>query len=975
MSLGKINFSKIASVVLSLLIFGYLALITTNTPESIQKITFKNFDNKDKSVVLTDDWIDFFDVDKKNSKYKQKTISLLDKVFYLDSEDSKLTFEQNKENVDITVWKGLYYFNFWDLNKGHIIKNQYFSIDVLSSGKFFLDTRNTNSYIITSFDSVLNTKLLLRGVKMTDVSIYPHMSLVFKTRNNRSLKNADMLWVDTVNSIKYIQEPLLQIVEKPDFEWLSDDLKKDLILKKALYKFGYRDRNYAQKDKEGEDFLNLIKNLNIYDLDYAKKESDYLSSLEISNLTAVELINKYFNFFQNKQKKVVYYKNIVLKEINNLYQKSVGYNKASVNELYRDLLTLKEMSQEDYEELVKIIDWYYEIISINSNVENSYKKRNFSLLLSKINKVSVNSLEKDLYLSSVYSSFDVWSIEDYELTSYLNNYFVSYFLNSKWGFVDWISWSDFKALSFYFGKIIKTKLDLDKEGIKSNIEIIKNYTKINERLIEVVLKEIEKTNKFKVLNKIQKKKELTEKKNKLVKNFVFEYVDIFNAIVTSIDENYFIKDENGNSKLWEYNELTRAILTPSQEDSIKTLYGLLLKWDSSLHNYISKNNSLFWENKKKILYKKKRGEAEDYFLALTNYDRYLTIKKNAELEREWTLKDKIEDDTLTLEKLKVYLSEFEGIDYSDSDLEVIWSGDYFTSRYKIKLKTVWKNVSFDLIPSLRNKIENVIIDWESSPKFFELDVIKDKWGENIKVAWSEDKDKFLFKKFFVNTFSEKLIVSNLSNKGSENKKIDPIDARLIGDKLLNRESGDFRKIDLRKYRFSVKTIDVEDGIFVINDTEYTWNYKFTGSNRPIKWTLSGKYYLVNWIHEFQNIKLKFYKRDWDYFLDEYDFDNLGLNIKWNIKAFDFEKEIQKALDSYNNLSSIYFAINSKVKEISNIFYDLQYDTLNLEVINDNWIKFEITVDSKNNITRVLKNWKSISSWNMSLDKINTINFN
>jgi hypothetical protein len=55
MSLGKINFSKIASVVLSLLIFGYLALITTNTPESIQKITFKNFDNKDKSVVLTDD--------------------------------------------------------------------------------------------------------------------------------------------------------------------------------------------------------------------------------------------------------------------------------------------------------------------------------------------------------------------------------------------------------------------------------------------------------------------------------------------------------------------------------------------------------------------------------------------------------------------------------------------------------------------------------------------------------------------------------------------------------------------------------------------------------------------------------------------------------------------------------------------------------------------------------------------------------
>jgi hypothetical protein len=90
---------------------------------------------------------------------------------------------------------------------------------------------------------------------------------------------------------------------------------------------------------------------------------------------------------------------------------------------------------------------------------------------------------------------------------------------------------------------------LDKEGIKSNIEIIKNYTKINERLIEVVLKEIEKTNKFKALNKIQKKKELTEKKNKLVKNFVFEYVDIFNAIVTSIDENYFIKDENGNSKL------------------------------------------------------------------------------------------------------------------------------------------------------------------------------------------------------------------------------------------------------------------------------------------------------------------------------------------------------------------------------------------------------------------------------------------
>jgi hypothetical protein len=180
---------------------------------------------------------------------------------------------------------------------------------------------------------------------------------------------------------------------------------------------------------------------------------------------------------------------------------------------------------------------------------------------------------------------------------------------------------------------------------------------------------------------------------------------------------------------------------------------------------------------------------------------------------------------------------------------------------------------------------------------------------------------------------------------------------------------------LRKYRFSVKTIEVGDWFFVINDTEYNWNYKFVGTNRPIKWTLSGKYYLVNWLHEFQNVKLKFYKKEGSTFLNEYDFDSLELNIKWNIQAFDFEKEVQKVLDSYNNLSSIYFAINSKVKEISNIFYDLKDDTLNLEVVNDNWIKFEITVDSKDNITRVLKNWKSISSWNMSLDKINTINFN
>lgn len=979
MSFSKLNFSKLASAVIALLLFTFLALITTNTQNNIQKINFKNFDGKDKSIILLEKGIEFYDFDNPNAKYKQKTVSLLDKVFYLESEKSFVKVSQDAEKVSLEIGEGLYYFSFWDLNKGHTIKNSNFELSALSSGKFFIDTRDVKSYKIASFDSVLDVDLIAGGEVKTDVSVYPHMLFKFQPSRNKLLKNADLLRVDSLNSILYFQEPILEITDSIDFEWLNAKEKMELITSKILYKLGYRDRKYEQKDKNWEDFLNFVKEIYISDLDYSKKQEDYLSALEISNLTAVDLINKYFNYFQNNQKKVIYYKNIVLKKINNLYQKSVKYNKSSVNDLYNDLITLKGLSEEDYEELVQIIDWYYEVISINSNVENSYKKRNFSLLLSKINKVSVNSLEEDLYLSSVYSSYDVWAVKWYELATYLNNYFKVYFLDSRWNLKKDIDGTTYKALSFYFGKIIKTKLDLDKEWIISNIDLIKNYKKLNDKLIIVVLDEYKNDlyikEEYKKLPTSLKKRKIVEQEEKLKKNFVFEYVDIFNSIITSIDENYFKKDENGKNKLGESEELIRAILTPSQDESIKTLYNLLLNWDNSLDKFIDLNKGLFWENKKKIIYKKKKNDAEEYFLALTNYDKYLSQKQNEFLEKQWTLEDEEEDNSLNLEKLEKFLSQFEGIEYGPTDLELSWNWNYYSSHYKVKLTTVWKSVSFDLTPRLKNKIDNFIINWEASPKFFELDDIKIKWEENSTYVSGDDRDKFTFEKFFINTFSEKFDDKNANDVSKDDKKeINPVKARLIGDKLLNRQNWDFRKIDFRKFVFSVYNITVEPDHFWINDVKYYGSYNEWRIKKPIEGTFSGKYYLTDKLHDFTDITLKFYRKEGSLFVEEYGFDGLELKVIWNIHAFDFEEDMAKVLNTYEPINDIYRTIYSKVDKISNATYNLEDGTLNVEALRWDRQKYNIIIDSSNNITRVLKNWKNIISGNISLNRLNTINF-
>jgi hypothetical protein len=63
-----------------------------------------------------------------------------------------------------------------------------------------------------------------------------------------------------------------------------------------------------------------------------------------------------------------------------------------------------------------------------------------------------------------------------------------------------------------------------------------------------------------------------------------------------------------------------------------------------------------------------------------------------------------------------------------------------------------KPMTFDLLPLSDNKIENISIDGKKVNASYKLDIIESDWEERSRGSSAEDRNRYDFSRFFINTF-------------------------------------------------------------------------------------------------------------------------------------------------------------------------------------------------------------------------------
>jgi hypothetical protein len=74
------------------------------------------------------------------------------------------------------------------------------------------------------------------------------------------------------------------------------------------------------------------------------------------------LLDKNFGLLINKDKKIIYYKNKILRQINELFAENIEINSKLKKEIINDFLEIKSLDEEEYKNMKEILSSYYNIL-------------------------------------------------------------------------------------------------------------------------------------------------------------------------------------------------------------------------------------------------------------------------------------------------------------------------------------------------------------------------------------------------------------------------------------------------------------------------------------------------------------------------------------------------------------------------------------------------------------------------------------
>lgn len=889
-------FFSIVSFFLLVILFFYTFFVKDYV--DLEKVAF-SFPLKESQISLVDGKI--IESEKIGTgwlaDFYSYAITPIDYIHSLSGSTYTLSETWGVNEIQLKEWS--FYISLSDVNKKYNIAWKWFNFDFEGVWSFFISVSWTR-HIILSMNA--NIKVNLIDEKTLDVLtplyVFPHQYIKISPLRNYSLKNADRLRFSTVNSIGYVSKPFFIAWKWNDtldllWVWIHNS-----FIKKVLQYENEKKKIYA-------------------------KEVSFLNK-PIREFPWIQYIEKYKYLFLNENKKLAYLKNKFWKNMYLLFS-SKNKNIFLINETFDISQEIKKIDEAQYQQIVDFYSRYYYIFILNSFKEKNIDTAlNFYTLYAKLNDLPVKKYDtSNLLLSNIFSKLDFNIAWDF--FSDINN-FSHTFLNNY----QWIKQEEKILLidyySFFLSQLLMTEYSFDSSSFVSILNLLSKYIEVNELLY-------------------------VDGDEKKIKTWMYVNLDVLKKIRTYILSIFFLEKKDETNLLLRNNNY-----------SLDSNYVKLL--DSNISKFIS-----FFEKNKKIIdindarnkvfleeYSLVFEQFKEIILALNDYEEY-TLKYD-EIKSKLLSVDVYEgnenDSVLDIDKINSYLSQFEWMNFSQSEININQDEGYYEVKNIVINGSIF---SFLIYPNNKFLLTDIVINWKATKYSYKLETVKEKLDELLKNT-NEPKDAIIFSKFFLVTFFWKNnnIAEIIEENDEQIEKEDKVVRVFKSTKLLSKR-GEFSVLS------DFITIPYNSLIVALNNNNYdislNWvNVTLRNQNAVsyywIDGVLTSNYKLTSLDHYFYNTSLVLFQVvEWK--------NNIflwweTLKIDWNINLVDFKNTLltlEKNLDFLNQ-------IITKIK--SDIF------TLDLEILyipkeNSTVIKFDFN-DKKANIS---VSWNSITSilidWN------------
>lgn len=815
-SLNKIFFWLISSIIFVWLIFYTFLNENHNT---FDKVFYKN----------NEKWIYWLNIENNQLYFNTWSTNDTLEINYLNQFDKVLSYSWKVvlNNNEISLNKWVFLINISEINSNYIVSWEWFNIKINWPSTIYID----NSWIRTSIFS-LNSYIWLDLINIensqviNNVYLYPHNYIKFIPSQNKNVENADLLRLTQRFPLEYFNERLF-------IDWKINNN----IFSKIIW-------NKSEQDYKNIEKLFLFLYIN------NKNEEKYLKDFKTNKFWTLiweKFIKQYNDLFLNEAKKTIYYKNLILRTIWDIVKSDKIDN--SKNQFLIDSLNeLKQISENDYNEMKSILDFYSNmVIDWWKNDINS--KINFSKIYNKIeNKPYIFKNDYLLLLNNLYFNYD---FKDYS--------------------------NIYKDLNSINQEIIKNKLDENKKSyfiffLKKTIlswfdDLSKNKDIVLEDILNIFNDYISTSISYYSIDD-----------NVRIRTWIEDYNEILKKLASKIETNYFEKEKD-NQWLLVLNKKNSISL-----EKIKILEDNI----NSIFNYFEKNKEVLWTRTKDELIKNefenRKKLYDQYILAIKDYNSYIANynEQNKELLFWETINQ--EDNwnrEISIENAKKFLSFFNYLETSSVKISIRWynycdnpiekydNEDYDEPYcYKIEDLIIWSNLrlNFLLSPNDYNNITNFVINWDKNINkwSYKLDNEKIIWDESLKKnSWESDIDKYKFENFF-------LYVFNPPNDWNNTKPIiidnnNEIEESLIV-KIFKRNKLLWENWDFKSLNWFID-IDYED--LIVKDLNWDYdinlvNARLSYSNENIKynWDFSSKYIFLP-DHSFVNPEIIFYDDLWN----------------------------------------------------------------------------------------------------------------
>lgn len=935
-----------------LIFFTFIAPSSNNTIsidyESTQTGTYLiSWDNNSYNISLLENQ------DLSHSwSLKIRNLSLWNNIYF-----KKGTIEE-KWSDEIHLWEWIYYFDINSLNFNKNIFIEWAQVTTHWPWDFIINTDHSIQKSIYSLSSKIELNLFQsidNPTEWTLLDIYPNMFVMYNPTLNKQIINADLLRVQNVQYLNMINSPIYNNIV--DDQWIiSHELHKDI----KTYLFFNNENNF--------NFIQEVFTFKEYKHNLYSQQFSLLSKNDFYSFPGEKYINQYYSYFQNKEKKKIYYKNIILRELISIINSSSSNDTEKINSILKNLKILEEQYPLEYVTILETINYYYENILYSQESSASLILK-FSQLNKKINNdTSELRYSSLLLLRNIYTNYHNNDIETFHEN-------LNIFIDQHRTEMDISIYDDNHRIHNYFLFFLKNILISD----FSKVEDHNNIVLLFQKYLEIKDIFIEKW------NDVTKKTALFDNAELLE---VFINITKLNFFETKLDDKWLLilldpaKITNSNYKIL--------------SDNLNLLLDFHIKYQYLLENSSNRKDSILTES-----YQKNSQDLKEYFLALNDYNQYLLQYDTAVITPEFITS---KEEGLQLTTAVEFLQQFIWVSSLDTIVEIrdywyciqpILANDVPITNskngYCFKIENLiisWFNFSFILNSNESNTISNlsyINTQWE---KFnistnYVMDIIKEDLSRKFLSVQDKEKDKYDFTRFFINTFINiqdlETIDTAIEDINNPNEFIAPIsDSDTLQVRKLKQallwENSYLKKIrDFLAITYDHLITTRVDDIYIVNIFPVDFNLTVTDwfLNNKFKWKFSWQY--LYWSQDkdniFKNISLLLID---PLVRDSYSFllNKTSININWEILTKDIQELITKILFPYNKIEKIYYNLFEKFPN-QNISLNYQLDTnqMNFELSNN----YTIIYDMESQVEIYENNNKLISiSYDRLLNYLDTL---